>query len=177
MRLRSKCKRCCPQELFNPVLARLPLRLCCSGGKLTIMCRLSRTKLQQCERQIPYIINQWSPWCTARRQNFLKVGSPLRISLNLDSTRRRAQHYFQKLKKATLRVFSGCPLGSQMLPQLMNHLFRAHLRRHVLIFFDDILIYSYTLDDHKEHLRRVHRVLKENSYKISNQNANLGAGK
>lgn len=46
--------------------------------------------------------------------------------------------------------------------ELMNHLFCPRLRRYVLIFFDDILINSCSLDDHKEHLIPVLRILKKN---------------
>lgn len=36
------------------------------------------------------------------------------------------------------------------------------MRRFVLIFFDDILIYSATIADHREHLRQALKVLREN---------------
>lgn len=45
---------------------------------------------------------------------------------------------------------------------LMNDLFRPFLRRFVLIFFDDILIYSRTAEEHEEHLSTVFQVLREN---------------
>lgn len=45
---------------------------------------------------------------------------------------------------------------------LMNNIFRPYLGRYVLIFFNDILIYSQTLGDHRKPLRRVLQVLKEN---------------
>lgn len=45
---------------------------------------------------------------------------------------------------------------------LMNHLFRPYLWRYVLIFFDDILIYSHSVDEYRKHLREVLRILKEN---------------
>lgn len=45
---------------------------------------------------------------------------------------------------------------------LMNHLFRPQLRKYVLIFFDDILVYSHSHDDHREHLKSVLRILKKN---------------
>ena len=44
---------------------------------------------------------------------------------------------------------------------LMNFIFKEHLRHFVLIFFDDILIYSKTLEDHIRHLRIVLQILRE----------------
>jgi hypothetical protein len=34
----------------------------------------------------------------------------------------------------------------------MNHLFRGQLRKYLLVFFDDILIYNRTWDEHLAHL-------------------------
>jgi Reverse transcriptase (RNA-dependent DNA polymerase)/RNase H-like domain found in reverse transcriptase/Integrase zinc binding domain len=46
---------------------------------------------------------------------------------------------------------------------LMNDLFRPHLRRFVLVFFDDILVYSADMKSHQKHLAIVLQVFKDNS--------------
>ena len=38
---------------------------------------------------------------------------------------------------------------------LMNFVFRSYLRKFVLVFFDDILVFSKSLDLHLQHLRLV----------------------
>lgn len=45
---------------------------------------------------------------------------------------------------------------------LMNDLFRTYLRKFILVFFDDILVYSKTWDDHLSHLRTILKILKTN---------------
>nr|KYP46053.1 Transposon Ty3-I Gag-Pol polyprotein [Cajanus cajan] len=39
----------------------------------------------------------------------------------------------------------------------MNKIFRSFLDRFVVVFIDDILVYSRSLEDHREHLRLVQR--------------------
>jgi hypothetical protein len=45
----------------------------------------------------------------------------------------------------------------------MNHIFRGQLRKYILVFFDDILIYSKTWDEHLAHLEKVLDIMKTQS--------------
>ena len=51
-------------------------------------------------------------------------------------------------------------LGVFMSP--MNGLFRNYLDKFVQVFFDDILIYSKSPEEHEQHLRLVLQCLREN---------------
>lgn len=52
---------------------------------------------------------------------------------------------------------------------LMNEVFRPLLRKFVLVFFDDILVYSRSEEEHREHLSMVLEKLKEHSL-LANRN-------
>ena len=45
---------------------------------------------------------------------------------------------------------------------LMNRIFQPYLDQFVIVFIDDILIYSGSKEDHEEHLRVVLQILREN---------------
>ena len=45
---------------------------------------------------------------------------------------------------------------------LMNEVFKPFLTRYVLVFFDKILVYNTSLEDHLTHLRSVLEVLQQN---------------
>jgi len=47
--------------------------------------------------------------------------------------------------------------------RLMNHVLRDFIGKYVVVYFDDILVYSQSLDSHLSHLREVLLVLRKNS--------------
>ena len=46
--------------------------------------------------------------------------------------------------------------------QLMNSIYRPYLDKFVVVFIDDILIYSKTKEEHEEHLKIALQVLRDN---------------
>ena len=44
---------------------------------------------------------------------------------------------------------------------LMNRVFQPYLDRFIIVFIDDILVYSGSLEEHLEHLRIVLQTLRE----------------
>ena len=46
----------------------------------------------------------------------------------------------------------------------MNELFHPHLRKYVLVFFDDILVYNKTWREHVNHLGQVLSILEKNQF-------------
>jgi len=51
--------------------------------------------------------------------------------------------------------------ASAIFMDYMNRIFRPFLNHFVVVFIDDILIYSNTLEEHKEHLHSILQILKE----------------
>lgn len=56
----------------------------------------------------------------------------------------------------------------------MNKLFQPYLRKFVAVFFDDILVYSSTLEDHLQHLTVVLQLLKDNSFFVKMSKCSFG---
>ena len=57
---------------------------------------------------------------------------------------------------------------------LMNEVFRPYLRKFILVFFDDILIYSKTRDEHLRHLKMALIVLHKNKLYVNRKNVVSG---
>ncbi|GJV78676.1 ty3-gypsy retrotransposon protein [Tanacetum coccineum] len=58
----------------------------------------------------------------------------------------------------------------------MNRLFSPYLRKFVIVFFDDILVYSTTLSSHLEHLECVFRCLQEHQFYVKRSKCVFGTG-
>ncbi|WVZ17267.1 hypothetical protein V8G54_010249 [Vigna mungo] len=56
----------------------------------------------------------------------------------------------------------------------MNDLFRPHLCRFIIVFFDDILVYSATLSEHVNHLETTFQLLFSNCFRLKGSKCFIG---
>lgn len=71
----------------------------------------------------------------------------------------------------------GLTNGPATFQSLMNDVLRPFLCKFVLVFFDDILVYSKTAEEHREHLKLVLEKLGQNSLVVNKKNVHLGREK
>ncbi|KFK38387.1 hypothetical protein AALP_AA3G106900 [Arabis alpina] len=58
---------------------------------------------------------------------------------------------------------------------LMNDVFRQHLRKFVLVFFDDILVYSKSASEHRNHLQLVLQLLQDHQLYANKRKCQFGS--
>jgi len=59
----------------------------------------------------------------------------------------------------------------------MNDIFREWLDDFVVVYIDDILVYSSSMEEHAEHLRKVFQRLKENKLYAKFEKCEFGVSK
>jgi hypothetical protein len=56
----------------------------------------------------------------------------------------------------------------------MNHVFNKQLRKHLLVFFDDLLIYNKTWEEHLRHVDQILSIMEEQSLYAKDSKCEFG---
>src|SRR6266542_4788381 len=83
---------------------------------------------------------------------------------------KRSRKYTAFLTAYGLYQFKVIPFGLVNAPaifqRLINNVLRNYLRKFCLVYLDDIIIYSNSLKDHKQHVRKVLQAIRSAGFKL-----------